>query len=173
MITHFITLISEKMTKVYRVIVRRKVKNHCRTRIKVHHAEESGRTMDGIQPCDVKDEFTAPELHLGHQKHQLIPGNSSFTYHKAPSSFQREKTGCIKNLPTEEVLKHLPTRPEPTQTKGLDEATIREMKEKLNLRKDLEKTKNLDNIIRTIYHIKRIEDSPYKEAMNASFTTPA
>ena len=47
------------------------------------------------------------------------------------------------------------------------------MKEKLILRKDLEKSKNLDNIIRTIYRIKRIEDSPYKEAMNASFTAPA
>ena len=172
MITHFITLISEKMTKVYRVIIRRKVKNHCRPRIKVHHAEESGQTTNGVQPCDVKDEFAAPELHLGHQNHQLIPRNSSFTYHKAPSSFQGEKTGFIKNLPTVKVLKHPPNGPKPTQTKGLEEAIIREMKEKLNLRKDLEKTKNLDNIIRTIYRIKRLEDSPYKEAMNASFTTP-
>ena len=173
MITHFITLISEKMTKVYRVIVRRKVKNHCRTKIKVHHAEESGRTTDGVQPCDVKDEFSAPKLHLGHQNHQLIPRNFSFTYHKAPSSFQGEKTGIIKNLPTVKVLKHPPTRPEPTQTKGLEEAIIREMEEKHNLRKDLGKTRNLDNIIRTIYRINRLEDSPYKEAMNASFTTPA
>ena len=172
MITHFITLISEKMTKVYRVIVRRKVKNHCRPRIKVHYAEESGRTTNGVPPCDVKDEFSAPELHLGHQNHQLIPRNFSFTYHKAPSSFQGEKTGIIKNLPIVNVLKHPTTRPEPTQTKGLEEAIIREMKEKLILRKDLEKTKNLDNIIRTIYRINRLEDSPYKEAMNASFTAP-
>ena len=160
------------MTKVYRVIIRRKVKNHCRTKIQVHHAEESGRTTDGVQPCDVKDEFAAPELHLGHQNHQLIPRNFSFTYHKAPSSFQGEKTGIIKNLPTVKVLKHPPTRPEPTQTKGLEEAIIREMEEKHNLRKDLGKTRNLDNIIGTIYRINRLDDSPYKEAMNASSTTP-
>ena len=161
MITHFIPLISEKMTKVYRVIVHRKVKNHYRTKIKVHHAEESGRTTDGVQPCDVKDEFAAPELHLGHQNHQLIPRNFSFTYHKAPSSFQGEKTGFIKNLPTLKVLKHLHTVLESTQTKGLVRVIVRkgnsisaENKEKLTLKKDPEKAQNLDNIIRNIYHIK-------------------
>ena len=160
------------MTKVYRVYVKRKIKNHCRTRIKVHYAEETRRTTNNVPPCDVKDEFSAPELHLSHQNHQLIPRNFSYTYHKTPSFFQGEETGIIKNLPIVNVLKHPPTRPEPTQTKGLEEAIIREMEEKHNLRKDLDKTKNLDNIIRTIYRIKRLEDSPYKEAMNASSTTP-
>ena len=161
------------MKKVYRIIIRKKGKNHCRKKVQLHHAEESGRTTDSVQLCTVKDEFIDPKLHLGHQDHQLIPKGSSSTNHKAPSSFQGEKTGFIKNLPTLKVLKHPPTGPKSTQTKGLEEAIIREMKEKLILRKDLEKTKNLDNIIRTIYRIKRIEDSPYKEAMNASFTTPA
>lgn len=160
------------MTKVYQVIIRRKVKNHCRTKIQVHHAEESGRTTDGVQPCDVKDEFADPKLHLGHQDHPLIPRGSSSTNHKAPSSFQGEKTGFIKNLPTLKVLKLPPTGPESTQTKGLEDAIIKKVKEKHILRKDLEKTKNLDNIIRTIYRIKKIEDSPYKEAINASFTAP-
>ena len=171
-----------KMTKVYRVYVKRKIKNHCRTRIKVHYAEETRRTTNNVPPCDVKDEFSAPELHLSHHNHQLIPRNFSYTYHKTPSFFQREETGIIKNLweetgiiknlPIANVLKQPPTRPEPTQTKGLEEAIIREMEEKHNLRKDLDKTKNLDNIIRTIYRINRLEDSPYKEAMNASSTRP-
>ena len=116
--------------------------------------------MDGVQPCDVKDEFAAPELHLGHQKHQLIPGNSSFTYHKAPSSFQGEETGLIKNLPALKV-KRLHTVFESTHTKGSVRVIVRkgdsmseEKEEKLTLMKDPEKTLNLHKIIRNIYHVK-------------------
>ena len=171
------------MRTIYRIIIRKKGKkgkNHCRTKVQQHHAEESGRTTDGIQLCDVKDEFTDPKLHLGHQDHQLIPKGSSSINHKAPSSFQGEKTGFIKNLPTLKVLKHPHTVLESTQTKGLVRVIIRkgnsisaEKKEKLTLKRDPEKTQNLDNIIRNIYHIKGRGDSPYREAMDASFTVPA
>ena len=171
MTIHFITLISEKiiMTEiVYRVFVKTKTKNHCRTRIKVHYEET--RHTNNVPPYDVKDEFSAPELHLSHQDHQLIPGNFSYTYHKTPSFFQGKETGTIKNQPIANVLKQPPTRPEPTQTEGLDETIIREMEEKHNLRKDPGKTRNLDNIIKTLYH--RLEDFPNKEAVNTSSTTP-
>ena len=173
MIIHFITLISEKIkkTKVHRVFFKTKIKNRCRSRIKVHHAEETRHT-NIVPPCDVKDEFSAPELYLSHQNHQLIPGNFSYTYHKTPSFFQGKETGTIKNLPIANVLKQPPTRPEPTQTEGLEETIIREMEEKHNLRKDPGKTRNLDNILETLYCINRLEDFPYKEAANTSSTTP-
>ena len=160
MTIHFITLISEKiiMTKiVYRVFVKTKTKNHCRTRIKVHYEET--RHTNNVPPCDVKDEFSAPELHLSHQDHQLIPGNFSYTYHTTPFFFQEKETG-----------KKPPTRPEPAQTEGLDETIIREMEGKHNLRNDPGKTRNLDSIIKTLYH--RLEDFPNKEAVNTSSTTP-
>ena len=140
----------------------------------------------------MKDEFAAPELHLGHQNHQLIPRNFSYTYHKTPSFFQREETGIIKNLweeigiiknlPIANVPKQPPTSPEPTQTEGLEEDIIRELEEKHNLRKDPSKARNLESIIKIIYCIKgledspyycikRLEDSPYKEAVNTGSTT--
>ena len=172
-----------KMKKVYRIIIRKKGKkgkNHCRTKVQQHHAEESGRTADCVRLCTVYDEFVDPKLHLDHQDHQLIPKGSSSINHKAPSSFQGEEKGLIKNLPTLKVLKNLHTVLESTQTKGLVRVIIRkgnsisaEKKEKLTLKKDLEKAKNLDNIIRNIYHIKGRRDSPYREAMDASFIVPA
>ena len=171
------------MRTIYRIIIQKKGKrgkNQCRTKVQQHHAEESGQTTHYVRLCTVKDEFIDPKLHLGHQDHQLIPKGSSSINHKAPSSFQGEKTGFIKNLPTLKVLKHPHTVLEPTQTRGLVRVIIRkgnsisaEKKEKLTLKRDPEKAQNLDNIIRNIYHIKGRGDSPYREAMDASFTVPA
>ena len=160
------------MAKVYRVHFKRKIKNHCRTKIKVHYAEETRCTTNNVPPCDIRDEFSTPELHLSHQNHQLIPGNSSYTYHKTPSFFEGKETGIIKNLPIANVPKQPPTSPEPTQTEGLEEDIIRELEERHNLRKDPGKARNLENIIKILYCINRLEDSPYKEAVNTASTTP-
>ena len=158
------------MRTIYRIIIQKKGKrgkNQCRTKVQQHHAEESGRTTDCVRLCTVKDEFMDPKLHLGHQDHQLIPKGSSSINHKAPSSFQGEKTGFIKNLPTLKVLKHPHTVLKSTQTKGLVRVIVRkgdsisvEKEEKLTLMKDPEKTLNLHKIIRNIYHVKGRGDMP-------------
>ena len=155
------------MTKIYRIHFRRHTKNHCRTKIKVHSC-----TTNNVPPCDIRDELSTPELHLSHPNHQLIPGNSSYNYHQTPSFSQEKKTGIIKNLPKAKVPKQPPTSPEPTQTEGLEEDIIRELEERHNLRKDPGKARNLENIIKILYCINRLEDSPYKEAVNTSSTTP-
>ena len=154
------------MAKVYRVHFKRKIKNHCQTKIKVHCC-----TTNNVPPCDIRDEFSTPELHLSHPNHQLIPGNSSYTYHQTPSFSQEKKTGIIKNLPKANVPKQPPTSPEPTQSEGLNEGLIRELEERRNLRKDSRKTRNLESIISIIHCIKRLEDTPYKEAVNTGSTT--
>ena len=158
------------MRTIYRIIIRKKGKkgkNHCRTKVQQHHAEESGRTTDCVRLCTVYDEFVDPKLRLDHKDHQLIPKGSSSINHKAPSPFQGEETGLIKNLPALKVLKRLHTVLESTQTKGSVRVIVRkgdsiseEKEEKLTLMKDPEKTLNLHKIIRNIYHIKGRGDMP-------------
>ena len=154
------------MTKIYRIHFKRKIKNHCRTEIKVHCC-----TTNNVPPCDIRDELSTPELHLSHPNHQLIPGNSSYNYHQTPSFSREKKTEIIKNLPKANVPQQPPTSPEPTQSEGLNEDLISELEERRNLRMDSSKTRNLESIISIIHCIKRLEDTPYKEAVNTGFTT--
>ena len=154
------------MTKVYRVHFKRKIKNYCRTEIKVHCC-----TTNNVPPCDIRDELSTPELHLSHQNHQLIPGNSSYNYHQTPSFSREKKTEIIKNLPKANVPKQPPTSPEPTQSEGLNIDLISELEERRNLRMDSSKTRNLKSIISIIHFTKRLEDTLYKETENTDFTT--
>ena len=154
------------MTRVYRIHFKRKIKNHCRTEIKVHCC-----TTNNVPPCDIRDELSTPELHLSHPNHQLIPGNSSYNHHQTPSFSWEKKTEIIKNLPKANVPQQPPTSPEPTQSEGLNEDLISELEERHNLRMDSSKTRNLESIISIIHCIKRLEDTPYKEAVNTGFTT--
>ena len=154
------------MTKIYKIHFKRKIKNHCRTKIKVHCC-----TTNNVPPCDIRDEFSTPELHLSHPNHQLIPGNSSFNCHQTPSFSREKKTEIIKNLPKANVPQQPPTSPEPTQSKGLNEDLISELEERRNLRMDSSKTRNLKSIISIIHFTKGLEDTLYKKTENTDFTT--
>ena len=154
------------MTKIYRIQFKGHTKNHSRTKIKVY----SCATND-VPPCDIRDELSTPELHLYHPNHQLIPGNSSYNHHQPPSLSRKKTTEITKNLPKANTPQQPPTSPEPTQSTGLDEDLISELKELRKLRMDSSKTRNLKSIISIIHFTKRLEDIPYKEIVNTGFTT--
>ena len=154
------------MTKIYRIQFKEHTKTHDRTKIKVY----SCATND-VPPCDIRDELSTPELHLYHPNHQLIPGNSSYNHHQPPSFSRKKTTEIIKNLPKANAPQQPPTSPEPTQSTGLDEILISELKELRKLRMDSSKTRNLKSIISIIHFTKRLEDTLYKETVNTGFTT--
>ena len=157
------------MRSIFWIIIRKKGKDHCRTKVQPQHAEESGRTMDTPMKW-VYDEFVDPKLSPDHKDLQLIPKESSSIKHKTPSSpkvekgtiyYKGEEKGLIKNLPALKVLTRLYTVLESTQIKGPVRVIIRkrdsiskEKEGKLTLMKDPEKTQNLHKIIRNLHHIK-------------------
>ena len=170
MILHLISLISEKrkMKKIYRIQFKEHTKTHDRTKIKVYSC-----ATDDVPPCDIRDELSIPELHLYHPNHQLIPGNSSYNHHQPPSLSRKKTTEIIKNLPKANTPQQPPTSPEPTQSTGLDEVLISELKELRKLRMDSSKARNLKSIVSIIHFAKRLEDTLYKETENTDSTTPS
>ena len=157
------------MRSIFWIIIRKKGKDHCRTKVQPQHAEESGRTMDSPMKW-MYDEFVDPKLSPDHKDLQLIPKESSSIKHETTSSpkvekrtiyYQGEEKGLIKNLPTLKVLTRLCTVLKSTQIKGPVKVIVRkrdsihkEREGKPTLMKDPEKAQNLDKIIRKLHHIK-------------------
>ena len=121
------------MRSIFRIIIRKKGKDHCRKKIQPQHAEESGRTMDSPMKW-VYDKFVDPKLSPDHKDLQLIPKESSSIKHKTPSSpkvekgtiyYKGEEKGLIKNLPALKVLTRLYTVLESTQIKGPERVIVR------------------------------------------------
>ena len=151
MALHLSSLISERGK--WATYIRYRPKNTLRLMTK----PRSGYTLVPLMvtpPLDIKDEFFAPELHIHHPCHQLVPGNSFFNYHQTPPLFRKQITKKTKNLPKANTPQQPPTSPEPTQPRGLDEVLISELRELRKLRMDPSKARNLRSTISIIHFAK-------------------
>ena len=156
------------MSNIYKIQTKEHTKTHDQTKIMVYTCATNGEP-----PLDIRDEFSTPELHLHHPYHQLIPGNSFYNHHQTPPLSRRKTTKVTKNLPKANTPQELPTSPEPTQPRGLDEVLINELRELRKLKMDPSKARNLRSTISIIHFAKGLEDTLYKEAEKTDSTTPS
>ena len=156
------------MSNIYKIQTKEHTKTHDQTKIRVYTCATNGEP-----PLDIKDEFFAPELHLHHPCHQLVPGNSFFNYHQTPPLFRKQITKKTKNLPKAKTPQELPTSLEPTQPRGLDEDLINELRELRKLKMNPSKARILRSTISFIHLAKRLENTHYKEAEKTDSTTPS